>query len=191
MDALTHCIEVYANRFAHPLIDLYALEGIRLIGADLKRAFENGDDVDARGNLALGSLYGGLGLGPVNTGAVHALAYPLGGRFHVAHGISNALLLPYVMEFNIPEAPDRFANIALALGVDRAGSDFETARKGVEKVGQLLRDCGLPTKLSELRVPREAIDDMAEAAMTVTRLLKNNLREVTLGDAKEIYEEAY
>lgn len=191
MDALTHCIEVYANRFAHPLIDLYALEGIRLIGANLKRAFENGDDVDARGNLALGSLYGGLGLGPVNTGAVHALAYPLGGRFHVAHGISNALLLPYVMEFNIPEAPDRFANIALALGVERAGSDFETARKGVEKVGQLLRDCGLPTKLSELGVPREAIDDMAEAAMTVTRLLKNNLREVTLGDAKKIYEEAY
>lgn len=191
MDALTHCIEVYANRVAHPLIDLYALEGIRLIGANLRRAFENGQDLDARANLALGSLYGGLGLGPVNTAAVHALAYPLGGRFHVAHGVSNALLLPYVMEFNIAEAPDRYANIALALGAERAGSDLETARKGLEKIKYLLCDCGLPTRLSELGVPREVIDSMAEAAMTVTRLLKNNLREVTLGDAKRMYEEAY
>jgi alcohol dehydrogenase class IV len=95
------------------------------------------------------------------------------------------------MEFNIAEAPDRYANIALALGAERAGSDFETARKGLEKIRHLLRDCGLPTRLSELGVPREAIDSMAEAAMTVTRLLKNNLREVTLGDAKKIYEEAY
>jgi alcohol dehydrogenase class IV len=191
IDALTHCIEVYANRYAHSITDLYALEGIRLIGANLKLAFENGEDVDARANLALGSLYGGLCLGPVNTAAVHALAYPLGGRFHVAHGVSNALLLPYVMEFNIPEAPGRYAKIAQALGAEQTHSDIETARRGLEKIKQLLRDCRLPTKLSEIRVPKEAIDSLAESTMTVTRLLKNNLREVTLQDAKRIYEEAF
>jgi alcohol dehydrogenase class IV len=191
IDALTHCIEVYANRNAHPTTDLYALQGIKLIGANLKLAFENGDNVEARANLALGSLYGGLGLGSVNTAAVHALAYPLGGKFHVAHGVANALLLPHVMDFNIPEAPSRFACIALALGVERGGSDIETSQRGLEKIKKLLRECGLPTKLSEIRVPKEAIDSLAESTMTVTRLLKNNLREVTLQDAKKIYEEAF
>ena len=191
IDAMTHCIEAYANRYAHPMIDLYALEGTRLIGANLRIAFKNGQDVHARANLALGSLYGGLCLGPVNTAAVHALAYPLGGKFHVAHGVSNALLLPHVMEFNIPEAPDRFANIALALGAEESASDIETAQRGLEKVKQLLSDCRLPTRLSEIGVPKEAIDSLAEAAMTVTRLLKNNLREVTLRDVKSIYTKAY
>lgn len=191
IDALTHCIEVYANRNANPMTDLYALQGIKLIGANLKLAFENGKNVEARANLALGSLYGGLGLGPVNTAAVHALAYPLGGRFHVAHGVSNALLLPYVMEFNIPEAPDRYADIARSLGIEQSGTDIETAQRGLEKIKKLLRECGLPTKLSEIRVPKEAIDSLAESSMTVTRLLKNNPREVTLQDAKWIYEEAF
>jgi alcohol dehydrogenase class IV len=191
MDALTHCIEVYANRYAHPMTDLTALQGIKLIGANLKLAFDNGEDVNARAKLALGSLFGGLGLGPVNTAAVHALAYPLGGKYHVAHGISNALLLPHVMEFNIPEAPNRFADIALSLGTEKASSDIETAQRGLKKIKQLLSDCRLPARLSELGVEKEDIDSMAESAMTVTRLLKNNLREVTLRDAKKIYEQAY
>lgn len=191
MDAMTHCIEVYANRFAHPMVDLYALEGIELIGTNLKRAFENGLDVDARASLSLGSLYGGLCLGPVNTAAVHALAYPLGGKFHVAHGVSNAMLLPFIMEFNIPEAPQRYAKIARALGIEEGRSDIETAERGLKKIRQLLRDCSLPTQLSDLGVPKEAIEGLAEAAMTVTRLLKNNLREITLRDARRIYEEAY
>jgi alcohol dehydrogenase class IV len=89
VDALTHCIEAYANRFAHPMIDIYALEGIRLISRHLVTAVEQGYDVDARTAIALGSMYGGMCLGPVNTGAVHALAYPLGGEFHIAHGVSN------------------------------------------------------------------------------------------------------
>jgi alcohol dehydrogenase class IV len=191
IDALTHCIEVYANRNAHPMTDLFALQGIKLIGANLKLACENGENVEARANLALGSLYGGLGLGPVNTAAVHALAYPLGGRFHIAHGVANALLLPHVIEFSIPEAPGRFACIALALGVEQAGSDIETAQRGLARIRKLLQECGLPAKLSEVKVPKEAIDSLAESTMTVTRLLKNSLREVTLEDARKIYEEAF
>lgn len=191
LDALTHCIEAYANKFAHPIVDTYALQGIRLISANLARAVHNGKDLEARAALSLGSLYGGLCLGPVNTAAVHALAYPLGGRFHIAHGVSNALLLPHVLRFNFSAAPERYAEIAAALGIAPNGSPFSVAEYGVEFLSQLSRDCGVPQKLSELAVPREAIPEMAAAAMQVTRLLKNNLRPVTEADARQIYEAAY
>ena len=191
LDALTHCIEAYANKFAHPIVDTYALQGIRLISANLARAVSNGNDLEARAALALGSLYGGLCLGPVNTAAVHALAYPLGGKFHIAHGVSNALLLPHVLRFNFSAAPGRYADISVALGVARNGSDLGTAEKGVELLSQLSRDCGVPQTLSELKIPREAIPAMARAAMQVTRLLKNNPRPLAETDATRIYEAAY
>lgn len=191
LDALTHCIEAYANKFAHPIVDTYALEGIRLISANLARAVCNGGDVNARAALSLGSLYGGLCLGPVNTAAVHALAYPLGGRFRIPHGVSNALLLPHVLRFNFPAAPERYAAVAAALGVQQNGSPLTTAEHGVEFLSQLSRDCGVPQTLSELNIPREAIPSMARAAMQVTRLLKNNLRPLTEADAVRVYEAAY
>jgi alcohol dehydrogenase class IV len=191
LDALTHCIEAYANRFSHPMIDLYALGGIRLIAAHLQTAVQDGSNLAARAALSLGSLYGGLCLGPVNTGAVHALAYPLGGEFHIAHGISNALLLPYVMEFNLPAAPARYARIAEALGVQPAQTEEKTAAEGVEAIRRLCADCGIPTRLSELNLPEDALERMARSAMTVTRLLKNNLREITFEDAISIYRRAW
>ncbi len=191
LDALTHCIEAYANKFAHPIVDIYALEGIKLISANLVRAVRNGRDVEARAALSLGSLYGGLCLGPVNTAAVHALAYPLGGRFHIAHGVSNALLLPHVLRFNFSAAPERYAAVAAALGVTRNGSPLTTAEHGVEFLSQLSRDCGVPQKLSDLNIPRDAIPSMARAAMQVTRLLNNNLRPLTEADAARVYEAAY
>jgi alcohol dehydrogenase len=191
LDALTHCIEAYANKFAHPTVDLYALEGIRLISANLLRAFRNGADVEARAALALGSLYGGLCLGPVNTAAVHALAYPLGGRFHVAHGVSNAVLLSEVLRYNLAHAPERYAEVALALGVQGDGSPMDTAARGLEYLARLTQQCALPQRLSELGVPREVIPSMAKAAMQVTRLLKNNPRPMTEAAAIQIYEAIY
>lgn len=191
LDALTHCIEAYANKFAHPIVDNYALAGIRLISANLARAVRDGSDTGARAALALGSLYGGLCLGPVNTAAVHALAYPLGGRFHIAHGVSNALLLPHVLRFNFSAAPERYAEIAVALGVARNGSTLTTAEYGVEFLSQLSRDCGVPQKLSDLKIPQAAIPALAKSAMQVTRLLKNNLRPLAEPDAVRIYEAAY
>lgn len=191
MDALTHCIEAYANRFAHPMIDLYALEGIRLISQNLQRAVIDGDDMEAREKLSQGSLYGGMCLGPVNTAAVHALAYPLGSEFHIAHGVSNALLLPHLMEFNMSAEPNRYAKIAEALGVTPLPSPYETAKAGVEKIRTLAYACGVPSKLSDLKIPEQAIEDMAKSAITITRLLNNNLRAVTLEDAKQIYLDAY
>lgn len=191
LDALTHCIEAYANKFAHPIVDIYALQGVKLISANLVRAVRNGGDIEARAALALGSLYGGLCLGPVNTAAVHALAYPLGGRFHVAHGVSNALLLPHVLRFNFSAAPERYAEISAALGVTRNGSALTTAEHGVEFLSRLSRDCGVPQKLSELKIPRDTIPSLAQSAMQVTRLLKNNLRPLTEADAAQIYAAAY
>ena len=191
LDALTHCIECYANKFAHPAVDLYALQGIRLIGANLIRAVEQGEDLAARANMALGSLYGGLCLAPVNTAAVHALSYPLGSEFHVAHGISNAVLLPHVVRYNLPAAPQRYAQMALALGIEPGDTNEETAERGVARLFELYNACGLPSSMSELGVPEEAIPGMAQAAMTVTRLLKNNLRELTAADAEAIYRAAY
>ena len=191
MDALTHCIESYANLLAHPIVDTWALEGIRLISRYLTRAVSHGEDLEARTALAQASLYGGLCLGPVNTAAVHALAYPLGGEFHVAHGVSNAVLLPHVLEFNLPAAPERYADIAVALGCERTSDSLDTARRGVERVAALSRQCAIPAHLADFGIAPSAIERMARAAMTVTRLLERNVRVVTEEDAREIYRKAF
>lgn len=191
LDALTHCLEAYTNRFAHPFIDLYALEGVRLIAGNLQKAVEEGHDEHARAQVAMGSLFGGFCLGPVNTAAVHALAYPLGTSFQITHGLSNALLLPHVMAFNIPANPSRYAAIAVALGCKKSGDDLKMALLGVKKIKEIIRACGLPAKLGELNIPRSAIPQLAEDAMKITRLLVNNPREITIQDAMSIYEEAF
>lgn len=191
MDALTHCIEAYTNKFAHPAVDIYALQGIRLIAANLERAVRDGKDVEAREALALGSLYGGLCLGPVNTAAVHALSYPLGGEFHIPHGLSNAILLPGVMKFNRPANLKRYAEVAVALGCEPGRDDNETAQRGVDFIYRLADAVGIPKKLTDLGIPQTAVDGMARAAMQVQRLLKNNPREVTEQDARDIYNSLY
>ncbi len=191
MDALTHCIEAYTNKFAHPAVDIYALQGIRLIAAHLNQAVKNGQDQEAREALALGSLYGGLCLGPVNTAAVHALSYPLGGEFHIPHGLSNAILLPTVMKFNRPANLRRYAEVALALGVQPGANDDETAQRGVDFIDQLSEAVGIPKKLSDIGIPQSAVEGMANAALKVQRLLKNNPREVSLQDARDIYNALY
>ena len=203
MDALTHCIEAYTNKFAHPSVDIYALQGIRLIAANLERAVtlardykpadlsDNPDYVEAREALAFGSLYGGLCLGPVNTAAVHALSYPLGGEFHIPHGLSNAILLPSVMKFNMPSNVKRHAEVAIAMGCEPGKNDEETAQRGVDFIYRLAEAVGIPKKLTDLGIPQTAVPGMAKAAMQVQRLLKNNPREVTEQDARDIYNSLY
>ena len=191
MDALTHCIEAYTNKFAHPSVDIYALQGIRLIAANLEKAVKDGKDVEAREALAFGSLYGGLCLGPVNTAAVHALSYPLGGEFHIPHGLSNAILLPSVMKFNMPANVKRHAEVAIALGCQPGKNDEETAQHGVDFIYHLAEAVGIPKKLTDLGIPQTAVPGMAKAAMQVQRLLKNNPREVTEQDARDIYNSLY
>jgi alcohol dehydrogenase len=191
MDALTHCIEAYANRFAYPAIDTYALGGIQLISGNLLQAIRSPDNLDLRENVAIGSLFGGLCLGPVNTAAVHALSYPLGGRFHVPHGISNTLMLPHVLRFNLPAAPERYEQIALALGITRGATPEATALAGIERIETLAREAAIPMRLREWGVPSHSLKEMASAALGVTRLLRNNPRDVTHEDALLLYEAAY
>lgn len=192
IDALTHCIEAYTNRFAHPVVDRFALAGIELIAKYLERAVKDGKDLEAREALSLGSYYGGLCLAPVNTAAVHALSYPLGGEYHISHGLANAILLPTVMRFNMSSDWEKHARIAAAVGVDcQSLSTEEAARQGVEAVADLCRRCGIPSTLTELGIGREKVEELADSAMKVTRLLVNNPREVKREDAINIYNELY
>lgn len=190
-DALVHCMEAYANLHAHPVVDAIALEGIRQIGGSLERAVENGSDLEARTHVMHGAMNGGLCLGPVNTAAVHALAYPLGGAYHVAHGVSNSLLTPAVFRFNLPAAPERYAGIARALGVGIGEPDEVAAERGLARLEELSRNCGIPQRMRDFGVPEEAIPILAGESMKVTRLLRNNPRRLSAADAEIIYREAW
>jgi alcohol dehydrogenase len=187
IDALTHCIEAYANKFAHPITDMYALEGIRLITRSLIKVCYSGKNAQARADVALGSLYGGLCLGPVNTGAVHALSYPLGGEYHIPHGIANAILLPHVMRLNLPEAASRYASIGSVMGINGHESVVELAIQVIERIDHLCRRIGIPRSLTEYHVGSDDVPGMTRAALSVKRLLKNNLRELNEKDVAGVY----
>ena len=191
LDALTHCIEAYTNKFAHPVVDVWAIEGVRLIAGSLADAVRQPSNLAAREKMALGSLYGGLCLGPVNTAAVHALSYPLGGRYHVAHGHANAILLPHVVRFNIPATPERYAAVALALGAAPASSDEATAEAGIARLWQLIDATGLEMSLSALGIDEKETPQLARAGLGVTRLMKNNPRPMSQLDAEAIYHAAF
>jgi len=156
VDTLTHAIEIYTNKFSVPIIDALALEAIRLVGLHLRRCVREGGDLAAREGMALAALYGGLGLGPVNTAAVHALAYPLGGTFDVAHGLANSILLPYVMEFNRPVCQTKYARIADMLGVTGLERVEDKAEAAVQQVAELSADVAIPRRLRDIDIPQEA-----------------------------------
>lgn len=191
IDALVHCMEAYANKHAHAVVDVYALEGIRRIGRSMEDAVRNGRDRVARADVMLGALYGGLCLGPVNTAAVHALSYPLGGEYRVAHGVANSLLMPHVFRFNLPAMPERYAEIARALGCETTGSPLAVAETGLRRLVEMSLNCGIPQRLRDVGVPEADLPRLAQESMKVTRLLKNNPRELTAADAEKIYRAAY
>jgi alcohol dehydrogenase class IV len=191
IDALTHAIESYTSNNATILTDLFAREGMIMIGRSLRTAVANGNDMGARYDMAIGSLYAGISLANAGVTAVHALAYPLGGQFNVAHGIANGLLLPYVMEFNVLGNIPKFAQIAQLLGekLDHL-SLIDQAYQAAKAVKAIYRDLKIPQSLTELKVPKEAIPGMAKAAINVTRLMGNNPRTMTVQDVEKIYEKA-
>lgn len=187
VDAMAHCVEAYTNRKAHPLIDLYALEGVRLVGRFLARAVKDGADREARAGLALASLYGGYCLGPVNTAGGHAVAYPLGTRHNIPHGGANALIFPHMLAYNEPLAEARTASIMEALGLGPAAGVRETFHRAYE----YCRALGIPMRLSERGVPREDIGAMADEAFAIKRLIDNNPRPLTREAIAQMYESAY
>jgi len=192
IDALTHAIESYTSNNATILTDLFAKEAIVMIGRSLRTAVANGNNLEARYDMSIGSLYAGISLANAGVTAVHALAYPLGGQFNIPHGIANGLLLPYVMEFNVLGDIPKFAQVAKLLG-ERVNhlSLLDQAYHLAKAVKSLYQDLKIPQSLKELNVPKEAIPKMAQAAINVTRLMANNPRKMTVEDVEKIYEKAY
>jgi alcohol dehydrogenase class IV len=191
IDALTHAVESYTSNKATIMTDLFAKEAIILIGQSLRTAVANGNNLQARYDMSIGSLYAGIALANAGVTAVHALAYPLGGQFKVAHGIANGLLLPYVMEFNVLGDIPKFVQIAQYLGEKVEHLPLvEQAYHASKAVKDIYRDLKIPQSLTELKVPKEAIPEMARAAMNVTRLMGNNPRDMTVEDVERIYEKA-
>jgi alcohol dehydrogenase class IV len=188
IDALIHNIEAYTSVNATPLTDMYALEGIKLICRSIRTAVYQGTNMEARYDMALGALYGGIAFGNAGVTAVHALSYPIGGRFHVPHGDANTLMLPWVMQYNMLGSLERFANIAVAMGLDIEGYTLrEAAQMAVEEMRLLADDLDLPLYLSDVNIPSSAIEDLADGAMGQTRLLVNNPRLLTRDDVVAIY----
>jgi alcohol dehydrogenase class IV len=152
----------------------------------------NGKDVKAREDMAMGSLLAGISLGNAGVGAVHALAYPLGGKFKVPHGVANSLLLPFVMKYNVVADLEKFAEVAKALGENIEGLSLrEAANCTVYALTQLAQDIGIPSSLKDVGVTAEDIPNLAEEASKIDRLLNNNPRWLTVKEIEKIYEEAY
>ena len=191
MDALTHAIETYVSKSAQPITMPLALEAIRLIGKYLRRAVADGGDLEARRHMANASMLAGLAFANGFLGAVHAIAMAMGGQFNVAHGIANALMLPYVMEFNEMAATEKFARIAEALGEPIEGlSEREAARRAAIAVHQLVTDVGLPHVLADVKISEDRIPGLAEESFGNQRLLKNNPRSTMVQDLTRILESA-
>lgn len=188
MDAFTHSLESFISNKANPLSDMFALESIRLIASSIVEAYENGSSVEAREKMLVGSMYGGMALTSAGTAAVHALAYPLGGKFKIPHGVANSMLLPHVMEFNLDACTERLALVAEPMGLAVSGlSAEEKARKVIEKISEWTATLEIPQDLQAYGVVEEDIPSLAVSAAQVTRLLNNNPKKVSTDEMEAIY----
>jgi alcohol dehydrogenase class IV len=188
IDAMVHAIEAHASRSPNnnPLSRMLAVEALRYLGANIVRAVEDGSDSEARAGMLMGSMLAGQAFANSPVAAVHALAYPIGGRYHVPHGLSNALVLPHVLRFNAAEAEADYAALA-----PHAFPDDIIAPDLAEGMARLATRLGLPSRLREVGVPETDLPLCAAEAMRQTRLLVNNPREMTEADALAIYRAAW
>ncbi|MBP6655130.1 MAG: iron-containing alcohol dehydrogenase [Propionivibrio sp.] len=188
MDALCHAIECYTSKKGNPFSEMIALKAISLISRSIRRAFNTGADIDARHDMLLGAMYGGMCIATSSTTAVHALAYPLGGKYRIAHGVSNAILLPFVMRFNAVGNEDKFRDVAVAMGLDVDPADSKAAtEKFIEAIFELNRDLQIPSDLKRWNITAADLDTLVEGAAKVTRLLDNNPRPMDKNDIRAIY----
>ncbi|WJH37514.1 iron-containing alcohol dehydrogenase [Paenibacillus sp. CC-CFT747] len=193
MDAFTHALESYLGKKANPISDMYALESIRLISGSLVRSYEDGQSLSARSSMLYGSAFGGMALAAAGTAAVHAMAYPLGGRFGIAHGTANAMLLPHVLEAQLDEVRGRLEAAAAAMrqGLSGAGEDGIPIKPGadwaLEQMADWVKRLGIPQDLTAWGVKAADLPDLAEAASKVTRLIDNNPKAFTVGELQQIY----
>ena len=194
VDAMVHAIEAYASASANnnPISRALAREALRLMGGALERAVHRGSDRGARADMLLGSMLAGQAFANSPVAAVHALAYPIGGHFHVPHGLSNALVLPHVLRFNAASAAAVYAEIApLAFPALAEVAAPLRAAAFAEALADLSRRCGLPQRLRDVGIPEDALPRLAADAMNQTRLLVNNPRALDEADALGIYRAAW
>jgi alcohol dehydrogenase class IV len=194
IDAMVHAIEAYTSASSNnnPLSRSLARNALQLLGANIRTAVFEGQNRDARAAMLLGSLLAGQAFANSPVAAVHALAYPIGGHFHVPHGLSNALVLAHVLRFNLPEASHVYAEIATdvfpelgAISAELRGEAF------VERLAELSRELGVPQRLRDVNIAKDDLPKLARDAVKQTRLLVNNPRKVTEADALTIYQAAY
>jgi alcohol dehydrogenase class IV len=187
IDAMVHAIEAFTSRrLKNPLSDVLAQQALTLLSTNLPLVLQNGRDKAARGAMLLGSCLAGMAFANAPVAAVHALAYPLGGRYHVPHGLSNALMLLPVLRFNLRAAAPLYAALAPSVGAKTASAEgFLLA------IEQLVGQCDMPKRLHELQVTRESLPQLAADAMQQQRLLINNPVELSEADALRLYEEAF
>ncbi len=191
IDAMVHAIEAYTSRHKkNPLSDIFARKALGLLSANLIRACENGRDLAARQAMLLGAMLAGQAFSNAPVAAVHALAYPIGGIFHVPHGLSNSLVLPHVLRFNAPQAATLYAELAAIVVPEASGSVEARAEALVVAMQQIATITGIERTLQQVGIKETDLDRLADDAMLQTRLLGNNPRTVTRDDARAIYAAA-
>lgn len=191
VDALAHAIECFTSKKANPFSDTFALEALDLILNNIEAACDDPDALDAKNKMLIAAFYAGIAITASGTTAVHALSYPLGGKYHIPHGVSNAMMLVPVMKFNEPMCRERFAK-----AYDRVAHDGDVSLDAKEKsawvidrLDEIVRHLEIPTSLKDYGVPKEDLEILVASGMDVQRLLVNNMREVTADDARALYLE--
>lgn len=191
MDALTHAIEGYVTKGAWTLTDMFELKAVELIARWLPAAVENGADTEAREGMAVAQYIAGMGFSNVGLGLVHGMAHPLGAFYDIPHGVANALLLPYVMQYNMESSPAKFGDVARAMGVDTAGMDTrQAAQAAVDAVRALAVRVGIPQRLSSLGVREEDLPRLAASALADV-CTPGNPRDTNAGEILALYREAF
>jgi len=197
IDAMVHAIEAYTsiNQNNNPISKLLAIESLKLLGTSIETAVFDGHNIEARSNMLLGSMMAGQAFANSPVSAVHALAYPIGGIFHIPHGLSNSLILPHVLKFNSinPKACEQYAFLApfIFKDINLKTNNQIICNEFIERLEKLSSLLKIPSKLRDIEIPKEACAKMAKESMKQTRLLVNNPREVTEEDAFNIYNAAW
>lgn len=189
VDALAHAIECFTSKKANPFSDLFALQALDMILNNIERACDDPEAMDAKNTMLLASFYAGVAITASGTTAVHALSYPLGGKYHIAHGVSNAILLAPVMRFNEPACRPLLAKAYDRCLKGDAKTEAEKSAAVIQRLEAIVKHLDIPTSLTEFGVPQGDLEALVASGMEVTRLLVNNLRQVTPEDARKIYQE--
>lgn len=188
IDALCHLMECYISKKNNPLSEAFSLHGIKLVAKSLRRCFQNPKDLEARELMQVASTFGGIAIASSGTTAIHALSYPLGGRYHIPHGLANAILMPQVMEANKDSCVEKYAIMAKAMELDCSGLNNEQcADLFVKELYALNHDLNIKLDFKAKGISEEIVDSLVDGASKVTRLLNNNPKDLSKNEMREIY----